>query len=83
MTKQKLQAFFTPTTKVWVGLLALAIAGNVVGKILAPNGPSGGLRGFFGGVGMAVFFVLAAYLVVAAVVWAARRFRARGVTAAD
>ena len=79
----KLRAFFTPPAKVWAAILVVAVAANIAGKILSPNGPSGGLRGFFGGLAMGIFFVLVAYLAVSALVWAARVVQKRRIAPAD
>lgn len=63
-----IRKFFVPNWKALVGVVVVLIAGNVAGKILAPNGPSGDVRGVVGSIGMFLFFVLLAYLVVVAIV---------------
>lgn len=73
MVNLKKRAFLYPSRKLVFSLVVIAIAGNVAGKILSPNGPSGGVRGLLGDVGMAVFFLVGAYLLIVALTRLGRR----------
>jgi uncharacterized membrane protein len=68
MDKNRLKRIFRPSWRVVIGAVILLVAGNIVGKVLAPNGPSGDVKGVLGTIGMAVFFILLVYLVVVAIV---------------
>jgi hypothetical protein len=68
MDKNRRRGLFSPSWKVIIGAVILLVAGNIAGKILAPNGPSGDVKGVLGTIGMAVFFLLFVYLIVVAIV---------------
>ena len=71
MASNKQRTFVRPGWKIVLAALVVAVVGNIIGKWLAPNGPSSSAKGIVGTVGMGVFFVLLVYLLIICLLWAA------------